>query len=436
MAAIAAWRGPVALVRPLVPAPAARYTAAVSDVHALLAESIHPSAHEVFGEAGIVVHTVPGGLGESELIEALNALPPGDVMVGVRSKTKVRKAVIDAVPRLTAIGCFCIGTDQVDLDDARARGIAVFNAPFSNTRSVAELVLGEIIMLSRQIFPRSMAAHRGSWEKNANGAHEVRGKTLGIIGYGHIGSQLSVLAEALGLRVIFNDIMPKLPLGNAEVRDSLQHLLAESDFVTLHVPNSEITRGMFGDAEMKQMKAGSYLINASRGHVVDIDALRTHLEAGHIAGAAIDVFPKEPAGRGDAFESPLRGLDQVILTPHIGGSTQEAQANIGREVSSTLSAYMRQGRTTGCITLPEIEPRPLSAGCRIVNHHQNVPGVLSAINKVIAESGLNITGQGLSTREDMGLLLMDLALGADDPRVNDLLEAIKALPTSLRTRLV
>ena len=408
----------------------------MTQLHALLAESIHPTAHEAFAAAGVTVHTAPGGLGPEELIAALNDLPPGPVVVGVRSKTKVRAPIMEAVPRLTAVGCFCIGTDQVDLDEAQRRGIAVFNAPFSNTRSVAELVIGEIIMLSRQIFPRSMAAHRGVWEKSAAGAHEVRGKVLGIIGYGHIGSQLSVLAEALGLKVIYYDIIPKLPLGNAEECAELKALLAKSDFVSLHVPNTPETRGMFGDEQMKAMKAGSYLINASRGHVVDIDALRAHLDSGHIAGAAIDVYPKEPAARGDVFESALRGCDQVILTPHIGGSTQEAQANIGREVGGTLGRYLRAGRTTGCITLPHIEPPELKKGCRILNHHQNVPGVLSAINKTIAESGLNIIGQRLSTNETLGSLLVDINLDREDPKVASLVDAIAGMDTSIRTRLL
>lgn len=408
----------------------------MSYAHALLAESIHPSSHKVFEAAGVQVHTAPGGLGPDELVATLNGLPPGPLMVGVRSKTKIRKAVLEAVPRLAAVGCFCIGTDQVDLEDASRLGIAVFNAPFSNTRSVAELVIGEIIMLSRQIFPRSMAAHRGVWEKSAAGAHEVRGKTLGIIGYGHIGSQLSVLAESLGLRVIYFDVVSKLPLGNADSREALADLLGEADFVSLHVPNSETTRGMFGDAEMKAMKAGAYLINASRGHVVDIGALRGHLESGHIGGAAIDVFPTEPAKRGDAFSSPLVGLDQVILTPHIGGSTLEAQANIGLEVSATLSGYIREGRTQGCITLPQLDPPQIPGGCRLMNHHRNVPGVLSAINKAIAESGLNIVGQRLATRGDLGLLLVDLALDHEDPQVVALVEAIAGLETSMRTRLL
>ncbi len=408
----------------------------MSSLHALLAESIHPTAHEVFRAHGVEVHTAPGGLSQDDLIRTLNGLPAGHLVVGVRSKTQVRKAVMEAVPRLAAIGCFCIGTDQVDLEDATARGVAVFNAPFSNTRSVAELVIGEVIMLSRQIFVRSAAAHRGVWEKSANGAHEVRGKTLGIIGYGHIGSQLSILAEALGMRVLYHDVVPKLPLGNAEATDALESLLSQSDFVTLHVPDTPQTRGMFGDAELRQMKKGAYLVNASRGQVVDIEALRAQLESGHIAGAAIDVYPKEPAKRGDTFESPLRGLDQVILTPHIGGSTQEAQANIGREVALALSGYLQEGRTTSCLTLPNLEPGPLSQGSRILNQHRNVPGVLSAINQVVSATGLNITGQHLGTQESTGMLTMDVALSSDDPRVQELVAGIEALETSIRTRLL
>ncbi|MCA9686816.1 MAG: phosphoglycerate dehydrogenase, partial [Myxococcales bacterium] len=301
--------------------------------HVLLSEAIHSSADEAFERANICVHRTSAGLADDELIAALNAIPGKEpVMLGIRSKTKVRAPVFEAVPRLVAVGAFCIGTDQIDLDSAHEGGVAVFNAPFSNTRSVAELVLAEVIFLSRQIFGRSWDAHEGTWRKDAKGAHEVRGKTLGIIGYGHIGSQLSVLAEALGMRVLYHDIVNKLPLGNATAAEDLDALLAASDFVTLHVPNTPETKGMFGQAQMAKMKPGAYLINASRGTVVDIEALRDTLIAKHLAGAAIDVFPSEPKAAGDRFVSPLQGLREVILTPHIGGSTQEAQANIGREV--------------------------------------------------------------------------------------------------------
>ncbi len=410
---------------------------AVPRAHALLLENIHTSAHEEFARQGVAVQTRAGGLREAELIEALAAVPGAEPLIlGIRSKTRVSARVFQEVPRLTAVGAFCIGTDQIDLAGARRAGVAVFNAPFSNTRSVAEMVLGEVIMLSRQIFPRSSACHRGVWTKSAVGSHEVRGKTLGIVGYGHIGSQLSVIAEALGMSVLFYDIVPKLPLGNARGVDSLGDLLALSDFVTLHVPDTEITRGMIGAVELATMRAGAYLINASRGHVVDIPALREALDRGHVAGAAIDVFPLEPAAAGDPFVSELRGLDQVILTPHIGGSTEEAQASIGREVALALGGYLGAGVTTGSVNLPNIDAPPLRGGCRIINLHRNVPGVLSAINRVVAESEVNVVGQNLGTLEDVGLLLVDIPLVADDPKAQELAGAIASLTTSLRTRIV
>lgn len=405
----------------------------------LLSESIHASADDAFERAGIAVHRSTAGLGIEELIAALNALPgDGPVMLGVRSKTKVRAAVFEAVPRLAGIGAFCIGTDQIDLEVAAAHGVAVFNAPFSNTRSVAELVLAELIFLSRQIFGRSWSAHEGEWRKDARGAHEVRGKTLGIIGYGHIGSQLSVLAEGLGLRVIYHDVVNRLPLGNANVAPSLDALLAEADFVSLHVPNTAETRGMFGAAQMAKMKAGAYLINASRGTVVDIEALRDAIVDGRLGGAAVDVFPSEPKAAGDRFESPLQGLREVILTPHIGGNTQEAQANIGLEVSEALSAYIQTARTTACITLPGVDAPALRAdgGCRLLNIHRDVPGVLSAVNQAVAGVGLNIRGQRLETRAGVGLLLMDVDVPREDPRAEQLRASLAALDHSVRTRLL
>ncbi|HLT36645.1 MAG TPA: phosphoglycerate dehydrogenase, partial [Enhygromyxa sp.] len=345
--------------------------------------------------------------------------------------------VFEQVPRLFAVGAFCIGTDQVDLEVARERGVAVFNAPFSNTRSVAELVIAEIVMLSRQVFARSWAAHEGAWRKDAEGAHEVRGKVLGIIGYGHIGSQLSVLAEAMGLRVIYHDVVNKLPLGNASAAESLDTLLAESDFVTLHVPDTEQTRNMIRAEQLHKLKRGAYLINASRGSVVDLEALRDAIVSGQVGGAAIDVYPKEPKAAGDRFESPLQGLREVILTPHIGGSTQEAQANIGREVSEVLSAYISFGRTTACITLPQIDAAELRPGsCRLVNIHKDVPGVLSRVNSVVASVGINISGQHLVTGGGNGLLLMDIEVPRDDARANALRDGIASLDQSLRTRLI
>jgi D-3-phosphoglycerate dehydrogenase / 2-oxoglutarate reductase len=410
----------------------------VPRAHVLLSEAIHPTADEAFVRANMEVHRTSAGLAGDELIAALLAIPGDEpVMLGIRSKTKVRAPVFESVPRLIGVGAFCIGTDQIELEAAREHGVAVFNAPFSNTRSVAELVIAEIVMLSRQVFARSWAAHEGAWRKDAEGAHEVRGKTLGIIGYGHIGSQLSVLAEAMGLRVIYHDVVNKLPLGNAAAAEDLDKLLAESDFVTLHVPDTEQTRNMIRAEQLQKLKRGAYLINASRGSVVDLEALRDAIVSGQVGGAAIDVYPKEPKAAGDRFESPLQGLREVILTPHIGGSTQEAQANIGREVSEVLSAYVSFGRTTSCITLPQIDAADLRPGsCRLVNIHKDVPGVLSRVNHVVAEVGVNISGQHLVTGGGNGLLLMDIDLPRHDARANALRDGIAKLDQSLRTRLI
>jgi D-3-phosphoglycerate dehydrogenase / 2-oxoglutarate reductase len=407
-----------------------------------LLENVHATATEVLGAHDVEVRRMAAALEEDELVAALGDFPgDGPVFVGLRSKTHVSPRVFDAVPRLMAIGAFCIGTDQIALDVARRSGVAVFNAPFSSTRSVAELVIAEVVVLSRQVLPRSRAAHEGRWDKSAAGSHEVRGKTLGIVGYGHIGSQVSILAEALGMQVLFFDIDKRLPLGNANPVGSLPELLAKSDFVTLHVPDTELTRGMIGREELAVMRKGSYLLNLSRGKVVEIPALRDALMSGHLAGAAVDVYPREPAGTHETFESELRGLDNVILTPHIGGSTQEAQANIGREVAHALARYLDAGSTLGCVTLPQLDlPRPAAArqgpACRIVNMHDNVPGVLSAINRVVAESGVNIVGQALATLEDVGLLFIDVPLAVDDPRADKLRESISELETSVRTRLL
>lgn len=410
--------------------------------YALLLENVHATASEVLGEHDVEVRRLPKGLKEDELIAALGDFPGDEpCFVGIRSKTHITPKVLEATPRLMAIGAFCIGTDQIALDEARRRGVAVFNAPFSSTRSVAELVIAEVVMLSRQIFGRSKAAHEGRWDKSAAGAHEVRGKTLGIIGYGHIGSQASILAEAFGMKVLFYDIDKRLPLGNASSVSSLKDLLEGSDFVSLHVPDTELTRNMITATEIAQMKSGAFLLNLSRGKVVDIPALRDALTSGHLSGAAIDVYPREPASTKDPFESELRGLDNVILTPHIGGSTQEAQANIGHEVANALGRYLDLGSTLGCVTLPPLDLsspascRPGQAS-RIVNVHDNVPGVLSTINRVIAESGVNIVGQALATTDDVGLLFIDLPLTRDDERARELESSISKLETSVRTRLL
>ncbi len=409
---------------------------------AVLLEKVHASADDELARHGVATHRIDKGLTEAELIAALAAVPgTGPLVVGIRSKTQVTRAVIEATPRLSAIGAFCIGTDQIDLACARACGVAVFNAPFSSTRSVAELVMAELVALSRQIVARSNAAHQGKWAKNAQGSREIRGKTLGIIGYGHIGSQLSVLAEAFGMQVIFHDIVAKLPLGNARQAASLQDVLSRSDFVSLHVPDTDFTRGMIGKAELAAMKSDSYLVNASRGRVVELEALRQSLDAGHLAGAALDVYPQEPASESDRFECALQGLDNVILTPHIGGSTLEAQANIGLEVAGAVGRYLELGRTVGCVNLPQLDmpPPPSLRGkpaCRLINIHRNVPGVLSRINRVIAESNVNIAGQALATLEDVGLLFVDMPLGPTDSAADELCRAVAALDTSVRTRLV
>jgi len=412
----------------------------VPRAHALLLENVHTTAAEVLGGYDVEVQRLGSALAEDELISTLNGLPgDGPVMVGLRSKTHVTPKVLDSVPRLMVVGAFCIGTDQIALDVARRGGVAVFNAPFSSTRSVAELVIAEVVMLSRQICDRSKAAHEGRWAKSATGAHEVRGKTLGIVGYGHIGSQVSILAEALGMKVLFFDIDKKLPLGNANGVDSLEELLRSSDFISLHVPDTELTRGMIGAPELTVMRKGSFLLNLSRGKVVNIPALQAALVGGRLAGAAVDVYPREPANTTLPFESELRGLDNVILTPHIGGSTQEAQASIGREVATAVGRYFEQGSTQGCVTLPSLDlpsPRPAGTASRIVNVHQNVPGVLSAINRVVAESGVNIVGQALATVDEVGLLFIDVPLTAQDERAGALCQAISELETSVRTRLL
>lgn len=395
----------------------------------LLLENIHPFAHLVFEEAGITVEAIPRALQDDELIDKLS----GFQMIGIRSKTQLTRKVIEAAKdKLVAIGAFCIGTNQIDLDAAKEHGIPVFNAPFSNTRSVAELVIAEIVALSRQLGDRSMAAHRGEWQKAAKGANEVRGKTVGIIGYGHIGSQVGVLAEAFGLSVLSHDIRTTLPLGNVRRAAGLDELLAESDFVTLHVPETPQTKNMIGPREIGLMKKGSYLLNLSRGTVVDIPALAGALRSGHLAGAAIDVFPEEPASNNDAFTSELQGLPNVLLTPHIGGSTEEAQANIGREVSTALTALASTGSTAGSVNFPIIDAHPIPGAHRVTNVHRNVPGVLRDINRIVSERNANILAQTLATDPVLGYLVMDL----DKEVAADVGADIAALSASLKTRIL
>ncbi|TMA86070.1 MAG: phosphoglycerate dehydrogenase [Deltaproteobacteria bacterium] len=394
----------------------------------LLLENVHQSAHELIRGEGFALETVSRSLKEDELAQKLR-----DVHVlGIRSKTQVTARALGEARRLLSVGCFCIGTNQVDLAAANERGVPVFNAPFSNTRSVAELIICEVIALARQLGDRSREVHEGRWRKAAAGSFEVRGKTLGVIGYGHIGSQVGVLAEALGLRVIFYDHTSKLPMGNNRACASLAELLAAADFVTLHVPATPQTEKMIGAPELAAMRAGSYLLNASRGSVVDLPALAEALRSGHLAGASVDVYPDEPESNSDGFATPLRGLPNVLLTPHVAGSTTEAQAAIGREVATSLIKFVNAGATTGAVNFPQVE-LPLAKGAhRILNAHRNVPGVLRDINRIVSEKGANIQAQVLATDPNIGYLVMDM----DQDVSSDVKKAIAALPTSIKTRIL
>ena len=395
----------------------------------LLLEGIHPSAQEVLRGSGYTqVETLPGALEGEELRRKI-----ADVhFLGIRSRTQLTADVFAHAHKLVAVGCFCIGTNQVDLDAARERGIAVFNAPYSNTRSVAELVLGEAILLLRGVPAKNAAAHRGGWLKTAENAYEIRGKTLGIVGYGSIGTQLSVLAEALGMHVIFHDVVNKLPLGNARQAPSLEALLAQADIVSLHVPELPSTQWMIGAAQIAAMKRGAILINASRGTVVEIEPLAAALKDGQLLGAAIDVFPVEPKSNKDEFISPLRGLDNVILTPHIGGSTMEAQANIGLEVAEKLVKYSDNGTSITSVNFPEVALPAHPGRHRILHVHRNVPGVLSAINQVFADNQINISSQYLQTNEKVGYVVIDL-----DAQSSELAqEKLAHIPGTIRCRVL
>ena len=395
----------------------------------LLLEGIHPRARAELESAGYSnIVELGGALTPDELHQALK----GVHFIGIRSRTQLDAAAIEAADRLTAVGCFCIGTNQVDLQGAEHAGIPVFNAPFANTRSVAELSLAEIIMLMRGIPQKNAAAHRGEWLKSASGSTEIRGKTLGIVGYGHIGSQLGIIAEGMGMRVIFQDIESKLPLGNAESRVDLNTLLAESDVVSLHVPDTPETRNLMSANAIAGMKKGSYLINASRGTVVDIDALSEALKSGDIAGAAIDVFPTEPKSNADRFESPLLGLDNVLLTPHIGGSTLEAQENIAVEVASKLVRYSDNGTTRSAVNFPQVSLPDHGDTSRIMHIHRNEPGVLQSINRVFFDQQINIAAQYLQTDGDIGYVVMDVE--KDD--VTGLMDGLRSIPATIRTRIL
>ena len=370
-----------------------------------LLEGVHTSAVEAFQNDGYTsIDIREKALPEPQLIAAVR----DSYMVGIRSATQLTRAVLEAADRLIAVGCFCIGTNQVDLETARERGIAVFNAPFSNTRSVAELVLAEIILLLRGIPARNAAAHRGRWLKTAAGSREARGKILGIIGYGHIGTQVGLLAESLGMQVVFYDIEMKLALGNARQMATMDSLLEIADVVTCHVPQTPETYRMIDGAALAKMKKGAALINAARGQVVDLDALTGALDSRHISGAALDVFPKEPKSNTDEFVSSLRGKDNVILTPHIGGSTQEAQRDIGIEVSSKLLKYSNNGSTLGAVNFPEVTLPAHPGQHRLLHIHRNQPGVLSEVNSVLSQKGINIAGQYLQTNNKIGYVVIDI----------------------------
>lgn len=383
----------------------------------VLLEGIHPSALDVLERDGYTnVQTHAKALAGDELVDAIADAH----FVGIRSRTHLTESVLARAPKLTAVGAFCIGTNQIDLKAAARRGIPVFNAPFSNTRSVAELVLAEIIMLMRGIPEKNAILHRGGWVKSAANSYEVRGKTLGIIGYGHIGTQIGVLAEQLGMRVVFYDIEAKLPLGNARQVATLPELLAQSDVVSLHVPETPATRNMIGAEQLAQMKPGSHLINASRGTVVDIDALVDALERKHVLGAAIDVFPVEPQGNDSRFESPLTRFENVILTPHIGGSTSEAQENIGREVATKLVRYSNNGSTVSAVNFPEVSLPEHTGKCRLLHIHHNVPGVMAHVNERLSAAGINIAAQYLQTREDVGYVVVDVDASASQIALSEL----------------
>ncbi len=401
------------------------------DIRVLLLEGVSPTAVETFRAAGYTnIELHAKSLPENELIERIAEAH----IVGIRSRTQLNAEVLARAKRLIAVGCFCIGTNQVDLEAAELAGIPVFNAPYSNTRSVAELVIAEAIMLVRGIPQKSAQCHRGGWSKSAAGSHEVRGKTLGIVGYGHIGTQVGVLAEAMGMQVIYHDIETKLALGNAQPASSLEDLLARSDVVTLHVPETPSTKDMIGAEQLAVTKPGAQLINASRGTVVDIAALDAALTSGHLAGAAIDVFPVEPKGNGDEFESPLRSHDNVILTPHVGGSTLEAQENIGVEVAAKLVRYSDNGSTLSAVNFPEVTLPEHEDSRRILHIHRNVPGVLSRINEIFSALHVNVNGQFLRTDPKLGYVVIDVA--ASEAQVAELRAAMAAVPGTLRTRVL
>ena len=395
---------------------------------ALLLENIHPDATARLTKAGYEVRTMPRALGEEELIEALQ----GVSLLGIRSQTHVTERVLAGVPELLAVGAFCIGTNQVDLAAAAKRGVAVFNAPFSNTRSVVELAIAEIISMARRLPEKNAKMHAGVWDKSASGAHEVRGRKLGIVGYGNIGTQLSVIAESLGMTVYFYDIADKLTIGNARRCSTLEELLESVETVTLHVDGRAGNHGFFGEDEFARMRPRSLFLNLSRGFVVDHAALRRHIESGHIAGAAIDVFPAEPRANGEEFVSELRGLNNVILTPHVGGSTEEAQQDIGEFVSGKLIDFAEGGATAMSVNMPSVALPAVPGTHRLGHLHRNVPGVLATINRVLAEHGVNVEGQLLRTRDELGYVITDIGTTYSD----EVLDQLRAMDVTIRLRTI
>lgn len=393
---------------------------------ALLLENIHSTGVDLLTARGFEVATVPGALSEDDLIAALDGVD----LLGIRSNTQVTARVLDGAPSLRAVGAFCIGTNQVALDEASTRGVAVFNAPYSNTRSVVELAIGEIIAMARHLTDHNARMHAGEWVKSAKGSHEIRGRTLGIVGYGNIGSQLSVVAESLGMRVLFYDVVDRLALGNARRCDTLAELLGEAETISLHVDGRPANRMFFGDEEFAMMRPRSLFLNLSRGAVVDTAALKRHLDAGHVAGAAVDVFESEPKRNGQGFDHPLRGTPNVILTPHVAGSTEEAQENIGGFVAGKLADFAEHGTTVLSVNLPPVQAAR-GTGHRIMHLHRNVPGVLATINTILAEHGTNIEGQTLATRGQVGYVVLDIAGDVDEAVV----EALDAMPAAIRVEV-
>ncbi len=393
-----------------------------------LLENIHPAARETLSEAGYTVQLIPRALEGDELNEVMAS----SHILGVRSRTKIRAPQLAHAGKMLAIGCFSVGTDQVSIGDAAQAGLPVFNAPHASTRSVAELTIGNIVALARRLGDKNLKLHQGEWDKALAGAHEVRGRSLGIVGYGHIGQQVGILAEAFGMRVAFHDIQKKLPLGLARPVTTLDALLEQSDYVSLHVPDTERTRGMLSTAQFARMKPGSYVLNLSRGSVVDVEALRVALRSGQLAGAALDVFPSEPAPTNAAFDVGFADLPNVILTPHVGGNTEEAQRDIGIEVANSFIGFIDRGSTEGAVNFPQVNLPEIPGTHRILNIHRNVPGALAEVNRIVSEIGANIEAQTLATTRDIGYLVMDVNHELSD----EVHSRISALPMNVRTRIL